>query len=131
MTHENVVSMVYQKQVDAGATYSSPPDPVTGQIYDARMRVQPQYPDVEQKVKIIGYTEEIPNDPVIFNKNLPVKMKEKIIAAILKYTASEEGKKVMYDTYDIVGLIPTGDRDYDGLRKMLKELNIDYKTLIK
>lgn len=131
MTHENVVSMVYQKQVDAGATYSSPPDPVTGQIYDARMRVLPQYPDVEKKVKIIGYTEEIPNDPVIFNKNMPKEMKQKIIAAILKFTSSEEGKKIMYDTYDVVGLIPTSDKDYDGLRKMLKELNIDYKTLIK
>ena len=27
MRHDNVVTMVYQKQVDAGATYSAPPDP--------------------------------------------------------------------------------------------------------
>lgn len=131
MTHENVVTMVYQKQVAVGATYSSPPDPKTGQIYDARMRVLPQFPDVAQKVKIIGYTEHIPNDPFIFSKYMPVEMKEKIVKAILKFVATDYGKKVIYDTYDIVNLIPTKDSDYDGLRRMLKELNIDYNKLIK
>jgi phosphonate transport system substrate-binding protein len=131
MTHENVVTMVYQKQVDAGVTYSSPPDPVTGQIYDARMRVLPQFPDVASKVRIIGYTDDIPNDPLIFSKYLPLEMKSKIIKAILKYASTERGKKVIYDTYDVVNFIPTADRDYDGLREMLKSMNIDYKELIK
>jgi phosphonate transport system substrate-binding protein len=131
MTHENVVTMVYQKQVDVGATYSSPPDPKTGQIYDARMRVLPQFPDVAAKVKIIGYTEHIPNDPFIFSKYMPDGMKEKIVNAILKFVSTDYGKKVIYDTYDIVNLIPTKDSDYDGLRRMLKEQNIDYNKLIK
>lgn len=131
MTHENVVTMVYQKQVDAGATYSSPPHPVTGQIYDARMRVLPQFPDVASKVKIIGYTKDIPNDPFIFSRAMSKKMKDKIITSILKFVATDTGKKIIYDTYDIVNLIPTKDSDYDGLRKMLKEQNIDYKNLIK
>jgi len=131
MTHENVVIMVYQKQVDAGVTYSSPPDPKTGQIYDARMRVQPQFPDVAEKVKIFGYTEDIPNDPLIFSKYMPEEMKEKIITAILKFASTERGKKIIYDTYDVVSFIRTADSDYDGLRKMLKELNIDYNKLIK
>ena len=131
MTHENVVTMVYQKQVDVGATYSSPPDPKTGQIYDARMRVLPQFPDVASKVKIIGYTESIPNDPFIFSKYMPQQMKDKIVKAILKFVATDFGKKVIYDTYDIVDLIPTKDSDYDQLRQMLKENNIDYNKLIK
>ncbi len=131
MTHENVVTMVYQRQVDVGATYNSPPDPRTGHIYDARMRVLPQYPDVAQKVKIIGLTEEIPNDPFIFSKEMPQAMKEKIVNAILKFVSTEKGRQAIYDTYDIVSLIPTKDSDYDGLRRMLKELNIDYNKLIK
>lgn len=131
MTHENVVTMVYQKQVNAGATYSSPPHPVTGQIYDARMRVLPQFPDVASKVKIIGYTKDIPNDPFIFSREMSKKMKDKIIKTILKFVATDTGKKIIYDTYDVVDLIPTKDSDYDGLRQMLKEQNIDYKNLIK
>ena len=39
MKHDNVVIMVYQGQVDAGATYYAPPRPGTGEILDARMRV--------------------------------------------------------------------------------------------
>ena len=31
MRHDNVVTMVYQGQVAAGATYYAPPDPVTPQ----------------------------------------------------------------------------------------------------
>ncbi len=51
-------------------------------------------------------------------------MKEKIINALIKYVNTDEGKKSMYDIYDIVGLIPTKDSDYDRLRKMLKEQGV-------
>jgi phosphonate transport system substrate-binding protein len=54
MKHDNVISMVCQGQVDAGAMYYSPRDPASGQILDARMQVQTQYPDVEKKVKTIA-----------------------------------------------------------------------------
>ncbi|MDC1175089.1 phosphate/phosphite/phosphonate ABC transporter substrate-binding protein, partial [Bacteriovoracaceae bacterium] len=49
--HDNVVTSIYQKQVDAGATYYSAPA-ADGTIRDARSRVKTQYPDVEDKVKI-------------------------------------------------------------------------------
>jgi phosphonate transport system substrate-binding protein len=131
MKHENVVMMIYQGQVDAGATYYAPPNHTTGEIMDARMRVQKQFPDVEKKVKIIGFTEDIPNDPFVFRKNMPEEMKEKIINAFLKFVSTPEGKKALFDIYDIVGLIPTKDSDYDNLRKMLKEQNISLEGKIK
>ena len=131
MRHDNVVTMVYQKQVDAGATYSAPPDPETGAIMDARMRVLKQFPDVAEKIKIIGYTERIPNDPWVFRKELPEKMKEKIIEALLKYVKTPEGQKSLYDIYDIRGLIRTKDSDYDGLRKLLKKENISFEKVQK
>ncbi len=49
MKHDNVVIMVYQKQVDAGATFYSPPHPITGEPLDARSRVKKQHPDVFEK----------------------------------------------------------------------------------
>lgn len=131
MRHDNVVTMVYQKQVDAGATYSAPPDPETGAILDARMRVEKQFPDVEKKIKIIGYTESIPNDPWVFRKNMPEKMKEKIIDAVLKYVNTPEGAKALYDIYDVRGLIRTKDSDYDGLRALLKKENISFEKIVK
>nr|HPI41455.1 phosphate/phosphite/phosphonate ABC transporter substrate-binding protein [Pseudobdellovibrionaceae bacterium] len=49
--HDAVVSMIYQGQVDAGATFYSPPH--EGKMEDARRLVLTQYPDVEEKIKII------------------------------------------------------------------------------
>lgn len=131
MRHDNVVTMVYQGQVDAGATYYSPPDPKTGQILDARMRVEQQFPDVKEKIKIIGFTEDIPNDPWVFRKDMDEEMKQKIIDALLKFVATDYGRNAMYEIYDIVGLIPTKDSDYDKLRQLLKEQNITFENLVK
>ncbi len=131
MRHDNVVTMVYQKQVDVGATYYAPPDSATGKILDARVRVEKQFPDVAKKIKIIGFTEDIPNDPWVFRKDMDEKMKEKIINALLKYVQTDEGKKTMYDIYDVRGLIRTKDSDYDGLRKLLKQENIKFESFVK
>ncbi|MFA3783753.1 phosphate/phosphite/phosphonate ABC transporter substrate-binding protein [Melioribacteraceae bacterium 4301-Me] len=130
MRHDNVVTMVYQRQVDAGACFYSPPDPKTGKILDARMKVLQQFPDVAEKVKTIGLTEEIPNDPVIFRKDMPEKMKQKIVNALLDFVKTPQGQQDLYDAYGVVSFVPTKDSDYDVLRKMLKEQNIDYEKLI-
>jgi phosphonate transport system substrate-binding protein len=131
MRHDNVVTMVYQKQVAAGATYYAPPEPETGEIMDARMRVLEQFPDVEQKVKLIGFTEDIPNDPWVFRKDMDEEIKESVISALLKFVATEEGQKALFEIYDVTSLIPTKDSDYDGLRKMLKEQNISFEKFVK
>lgn len=130
MKHDNVVTMIYQKQVDAGATYYANRNARTGEIMDARMRVMSQFPDVEKKVKIIGFTEEIPNDPFVFRKDLPEEMKEKIVNAFLKFVKTPEGEKAMFEIYDVVGLIKATDSDYDPLRKMLQKQNISLKGMV-
>ena len=131
MRHDNVVTMVYQGQVDAGATYYAPPDPATGEILDARMRVEKQFPDVAKKIKIIGFTEDIPNDPWVFRKDMNEEMKEKIINALIKFVNTDYGRKAMYDIYDIVGLTPTKDSDYNKLRQLLEEQHISFENLVK
>lgn len=129
--HDNVVTMVYQEQVDAGATYYSPPDTVTGELYDARARVLTQFPDVAEKIKIIAFTEKIPNDPVVFRKELPEEMKEAIVEALLKFVATEEGRKALHQIYNVQGLVPTWDEDYDVLRNMLKKINFEIEKHVK
>lgn len=131
MRHDNVVTMVYQGQVAAGATYYAPPDPKTGEILDARMRVESQFPDVAKKIKIIGFTEDIPNDPWVFRKNMDKDMENKIINALIKFVHTDAGKKAMYDIYDIVGLTRTKDSDYNKLRKLLEEQHISFENLVK
>lgn len=128
--HDNVVTMVYQGQVDAGATYYSAPS-AEGKIRDARSRVLTQFPDVEAKVKIITTTEKIPNDPFVFRKDLPKEVASKFIAALKKYIATDAGKTVFKNIYSVDGIIDTTDADYDGLRKMIKSVDIDIEKQLK
>lgn len=128
--HDNVVTMIYQKQVDAGATYYSPPSK-DGKIRDARSRVKTQFPDVEDKVKIIEITEAIPNDPFVFRKDLPTDVVTKFVAAVKKYLTTEKGKEIFKNIYSVEGVVDATDADYDGLRTMIKSINLDTEKLIK
>lgn len=131
MKHDNVVTMVYQKQVDAGATYYSSPDPKTGEIQDARMRVKKQFPDVEKVIKIIGFTAETPNDPVVFRKNMPEDMKEKIVSALLKFVSTKEGQAKLQKIYSVIGFVKTDDKEYDELRRIITKQNITLESIVK
>lgn len=120
MKHDSVVTMIYQGQVDAGATYYSPPQ--NGQIEDARRMVKTQYPDVEQKVKIIQLSEPIPNDPIAFRKDMPEEMKEKIVDTLLQFAATSEGQKALDLMLGATNLKKATDSDYDSVREMLRQL---------
>ncbi len=128
--HDNVVTMVYQKQVDAGATYYSAPSK-DGKIRDARDRVRTQFPDVEEKVKIVTVTEKIPNDPFVFRKDLDPEITTKFIAAVKKFIATEAGKSIFKNIYSVQGIVDTTDADYDGLRDMIKSVGIDIESKLK
>lgn len=120
MKHDSVVTMIYQGQVDAGATYYSPPQ--GDRIEDARRLVKTQYPDVEKKVKIVELSEPIPNDPIAFRKDIPPEMTEKIVEALLQFAATEQGKKSLDLMLGATNFKRASDADYDTVREMLKTL---------
>lgn len=128
--HDNVVIMIYQKQVDAGATYYSAPAE-DGSIRDARARVKTQFPDVEEKIKIITTTDKIPNDPFVFRKDLPKEITDKFIAALKKFIATDEGRDIFKRIYSVEGVVDTSDEDYQSLRDMVKAINLDTESLVK
>jgi phosphonate transport system substrate-binding protein len=140
LKHDNVVTMVYQKQVDAGATYYSSPETVevngkkTTKITDARARVKTQFPDVEEKVKVIGYTEEIPNEPWVIRSNLFAdaqeneKVKGYVFEALEAYAATPEGKKAIDELAGATGIERVTDAAYDKIREVImanKDLNLE------
>lgn len=127
--HDNVITMVYQGQVDAGAAFYS--DAFDGKIKDARERVLTQFPDVEKKVKILQITDKIPNDPFVFRKGMPADITKKFIDGLNKYLATKEGKDAFKNIYSVDGVVPATNKDYDDLRKVLKATNTDISTLIK
>jgi len=118
MRHDSVVSMVYQGQVDAGATFYSPE--AEGKIQDARRLVKTQYPDVEDKVKIIELTDSIPNDPIVFRKGVPEEIKTAVTNAFMNFVKTPEGKDAFYKLYGVTDFQKAKDSDYDGVRAMLQ-----------
>ncbi len=129
MKHDNVVSMIYQGRVDAGATFYSPPEEKEG-IQDARRLVKAQYPDIEDKVEIVKLTNDIPNDPIAFRKELPEEMKKTIADAFMKMVQTEEGKQAFFNLYGITAMQPATDKDYDGIREMMKSVNANAEELL-
>ncbi len=128
--HDNVVIMIYQGQVEAGATYYSAPDE-KGNIRDARGRVKTQFPDVEEKIKIIAITDKIPNDPFVFRKDLPQEITSKFINAVKKFISTPQGKEIFQRIYSVEGVVNTTDQDYDSLRDMVKAINLDTSKLVR
>ncbi|MBC7465590.1 MAG: phosphate/phosphite/phosphonate ABC transporter substrate-binding protein [Bdellovibrio sp.] len=128
--HDTVVSAVYQKQVDAGATFYTPPDD-DGTPKDARMLLKMQYPDVFEKIKILKLTGPIPNDPIIFRKDIPEEIKTKLTAALIKYIKSPDGSKVLHNMYHITDFKDAKDSDYDKVRGYLKDIGRTAQEFIK
>lgn len=131
--HDNVVSMVYQGQVDAGATFYSPPfkdDKGVEQVEDARRLVLTQYPDVVQKVKILSLSEPITNDPIVFRKEMPEEMKNKIVDTMMAFVATPEGKDAFKAIYGITEIKKATDADYDAARAMLKTAGANVEELL-
>ena len=118
--HDTVVKMVYEGIADAGATFYSEPAS-DGTIRDARARMLNQYPDVAEKVKIITVTKPIPNDPIVFNKDLASDISYEISLGIIKFMSTEQGKDIMKALYSTEGFVRCADSDYDDLRQALRE----------
>lgn len=121
--HDKVVIAVHGKQVDAGATFgdSAPGGPPT----DARTRVQSTVPDVMEKVRVIAVTDPIPNDTVSVRKGMSPDMVNKLREGLLKVAQSDDGKKALKDLYQIDGLAPSSDADYNPVREAARVLNLN------
>ena len=119
--HDAVVTMVYQGQVDAGATFYNPPK--NAEPRDARKNVKTQFPDVFAKVKILALTDDIPNDPLVVRKDFPADIRVKIQEAMV--SCVEKNREAFMGLNSSDALVPVTDADYDGVRKLIKSLKID------
>ncbi|WPD18823.1 phosphate/phosphite/phosphonate ABC transporter substrate-binding protein [Thermaerobacter composti] len=117
-SHDAAVLSVYNRQTDAGASFE-----------DARTLLQKDYPDVMDKVKVIAYSDPIPNDTISVVSWLSDDLKRRIHDAFVKIAQTEEGKKVLFDIYEIEGLTDAQDDDFDIIRSVAKDMGIDLEEL--
>jgi phosphate/phosphite/phosphonate ABC transporter binding protein len=128
--HDKVATAVYNGQVAAGALFGGPLDPATGNPTDARSLIASAHPDVYSKVRIIGETQQIPNDTVSVRKGLDAAMVKQIQNGLLNLTNNVDGRKLLYDLYQIDDLAPVSDSFYDPLRQVAQDAGItNFETL--
>jgi phosphonate transport system substrate-binding protein len=116
-SHNAVILSVMRGEVDAGATYD-----------DARATVAREFPDVFDKVKVIAYTKDIPNDAICVRKGVDAALKEKIRDGLKKLSASPRGGELLKKVYGIGGLIDF-DGLYDPVRKARQLLHLNEKDI--
>jgi phosphonate transport system substrate-binding protein len=126
--HPQVVLAVYSRKADVGCAFWTPANQDVA--HDARSTVIETYPDVMEKVKIIGFTEWIPNATVTFRKNFPAEMKEKIVNALLEFANEDKGHQVLKDLLEIDNFIRATDKDYDSVREAMKLIGNDDMLLV-
>ena len=127
--HPQSILAVYDGKADIGCTFWAPEGEDGPR--DARRAVVETYPDVMEKIKIVGYTDWIPNDTVTFRKDFPKEMKEKIVNALLEYANTEEGHETLVKLLDIDNFVRSTDADYEVVRQTLKAIGRDASELVK
>ncbi|MDP3115147.1 MAG: phosphate/phosphite/phosphonate ABC transporter substrate-binding protein [Candidatus Cloacimonadaceae bacterium] len=128
--HPQAILSLYSGRADVACTYWSPAD-ASGRPKDAREKLLDTYPDILEKISIIGFTDWIPNDTVTFRKSIPAEIADKLSKALYAFAASDEGKQTLKTLYDIDGLEYATDADYDIVRTTLKILELDPSELLK
>jgi phosphonate transport system substrate-binding protein len=108
--HDRVVLAIYTGSVDAGATFG---DEV---FSDARTQVMRQYPDVKDKVKVLVYTDAIPNDTVSFRRDLPEETRDRVTKALFRIAETAPGKEQLDRLYQIQGFA-----DFNALTTTYKQ----------
>ncbi|MCC7478566.1 phosphate/phosphite/phosphonate ABC transporter substrate-binding protein [bacterium] len=99
---------------------------------DARTKlVEGGYPDIMSTTRALAYTADIPADNVTLAAALPSELRAQISAGLSAVAASETGKKILMDLYEIEGLEPATDADYDPVRKMAEVLKLDIEQEVE
>lgn len=117
-SHDKVALDVMNGVFDAGATFQ-----------DVRERLKDEYPDVMTKTSVIAVAGPIPNEMFCVNSTMDPGFKKVLTDALIEISKGVEidGKivKPFYEMDKIEEIVPATDQDYDIVREVLKNLDID------
>ena len=117
-SHDAAIAGVYNGDCDAGSSY-----------VDARTRIEEDYPDVMDVIKVIEISIDIPNDGVQYAPSMTREMRDMINAALLKIAETEEGQAALDTAYQWGGLQEVDDTFYDPFRQVLDAAGVDIQEL--
>ena len=112
--HDKAIQLLLNGDVDVATTF-----------VDARERYQNDFPDVLEKTKVLGYTQNIPNISVTVRGDMDAEMEEKISNALLAVAASEEGGALLKELFNMYGFVESTDSDYQVIRDTAELMEVD------
>jgi phosphonate transport system substrate-binding protein len=107
--HSQVIREVYSGTADVGTTYD-----------DARGSVEDELPDVFSVVSVLTYTAPLPNEPWVFRSGLDAGTVLSLTNGIQAVFGTVEGENTLETIwgYDLTGIAPIQDSDYDIYRAL-------------
>lgn len=104
--HDGAALAVLEGQADVATTFD-----------DVRGQLEEEYPEIMDELKVLGYTQEIPNDTISLTKELDDELKTKIKETFLAFNDDEEMIKIMNEVYSWDAIIEAEDSEYEIVRK--------------
>jgi phosphonate transport system substrate-binding protein len=108
---------VYKKDVDVGAGFDDVRESLNTEQAKKELGWKPGDPEPSTKVRVIGYSDDIPNDGVVAIKALDAKLRETIKQAFVEIMKTDEGKKFGKDALDATDFVPVPE-GYDMLKAL-------------
>ncbi|WP_077702473.1 phosphate/phosphite/phosphonate ABC transporter substrate-binding protein [Virgibacillus dokdonensis] len=112
--HDNAAISVYEGDADVATTFD-----------DVRTELEEEYPDVMDKLKVIEYTDEIPNDTISVTKELDEELVTKIKKAFLSFNEDEEMIKIMNEVYNWDAIDEASDEEYEIVKETYQKFKDD------
>ncbi|QGH36529.1 phosphate/phosphite/phosphonate ABC transporter substrate-binding protein [Gracilibacillus salitolerans] len=112
--HDNSAIEVYQGNADVATTFD-----------DVRTELEEEYPDIMEKTRVLGYTDEIPNDTISITKELSGELVQTIKDSFLSFNDDEEMIQIMNDVYSWDAIIEAEDSEYDVVRSTYNKFGDD------
>lgn len=99
---------------------------------DARRGLQQvAFPDIMETTRVLALTPPIPADCVAVAAKLDEEIAAKTVEGLLALADDERGKQVLFQLYEVEGLVPATDEDYDPVRVMARILDLDVETEVQ
>ncbi|MBN2358176.1 MAG: phosphate/phosphite/phosphonate ABC transporter substrate-binding protein [Deltaproteobacteria bacterium] len=128
-SHEEVVRQVFTRDADAGATYDDG-SPAGGLPVDVRTRLQERYPSIGDELIALAKSDPIPNEPVVFRRDLGPALTERLIAGLVKLREQPAAAAALLTIDDIVGFDPASGADYAPLRGVIGSLGKEVEEMV-
>jgi len=120
-SHDAAVIALIKGSIDAALCYD-----------DARSKLlETDFADDVDRTRILAYTPDIPADNVAVVGGLDPELRRRVRQALIDLAETEQGAEVLFDLYEVEGLVAAQDADYDVVREMAQVMGLDIEQRLR